>query len=231
MKRNAGQMLSRRMPLIILVALGAAASLYLSSCTPGSDLTAPESDVVVTLFNHDVDFSAITTYAMPDTIVHIVVEGGSDQVSRKYDNAILDLMAANLDARGYVRIEAGSSEVPDVLVLVSATSVDYWYWYSYYPGDYWGWYPGWSWWGGYPGWGWGYPPPSYGTSYAYTTGTLFVNMVDPAEPDAANELIAAYWLGVCNGVLNDTTPSKQARISDSINQLFKQSPYLRSSGH
>ena len=222
MNTKAGRTLPRSTPLVILLALGLAAAFFLSSCTPGSELTASESDVVITVFNQDVDFGAIKTYAMPDTIVHILNEGDEDPVSRNYDQAILDLIAANLTAVGYDRIADDSPDAPDVQVLVSATAIDTWYWYSYYPGDYWGWY------GGYPGWGWGYPPQSYGTSYAYTTGTLFVDMVDPDQPGTPDELRPGSWRGVCNGILNDTESSKQKRFTDSINQMFEQSPYLRS---
>jgi len=222
MNTKSGRTLPRSTPLVILLALGVAAAFLLSSCTPGSELTASESDVVITVFNQDVDFGAIKTYAMPDTIIHILNEGDEDLVSRKYDQAILDLIAANLTALGYDRIADDSPDAPDVQVLVSATAVDYWYWYSYYPGDYWGWY------GGYPGWGWGYPPPSYGTSYANSTGTLFVDMVDPDQPGAPDELRPGCWRGVCNGILNDTESSKKKRFTDSINQMFEQSPYLRS---
>ena len=230
MNMNTGWKLLRSLSPVILLVLGTAASFLLSSCTPGSELTPSESDVVVTLFNQKVDFGAITTFAMPDTIVHVVAEGGTDRLSRKHDQEILSLIATNLEARGYVRIDEGSPDVPDVLVLTGASARTLWYWYSYYPGDSWSWYPGWGWWGGNPGWEWVYPESSYGTSYAYTIGTLFVTMVDPNNPDAENKMIPVCWLGVCNGTLNDVEASKQARFTDSINQLFVQSPYLRSSG-
>lgn len=230
MNLNTGRKRLRSLSPVILLVIGIAASFLLSSCTPESDLPTPESDVVITLYNQQVDFGAITTFAMPDTIIHLVAEGDSDQLSRKYDQAILSLIATNLEARGYVRIDEGSPDVPDVLVLAGASALEFWYWYSYYPGDDWSWYPGWGWWGGYPGWDWSYPPPSYGPAYAYTLGTLFVTMVDPNKPDAGNTMITTCWLGVCNGLLNPAGPSKLARLSDSINQLFTQSPYLRSSG-
>ena len=225
MTSNTSRRSRHRVLVLVAVSLGAA-SLALSSCTPGSELTAQQSDVVVTIRNPNVDFGAIKTYVMPDTIVHIVAEGEDDNISRKYDEAILDLIAANFGARGYERIDEDPQNPPDALVLVSVTTIDYWYWYSYPPGGWWGWYPGWGWWGGYPGWG--YPPPGWGTSYAYTTGTLFVDMVDPEETE--DEEVLLYWEGVCNGILSSSESSNVSRFTDSINQMFEQSPYLRSSG-
>jgi hypothetical protein len=213
----------RSVSTVVVWTLAAAAGLLLFSCTPGSELTVEESDVVVTVYDPSVDFSAITTYAMPDTVIHLLGEDEEDDdISREYDQAILDLIAANFDARGYVRIPEDSPDPPDVLVLVSATTTDYWYAYSYY--GYWG---GWYW--GYPGYGWGYPYyPYYDVDYAYTTGTLIVEMVDPSNKDEINKLIAAYWQGVCNGILSGS--QTEQRFADSINQMFIQSPYLRSSG-
>jgi len=220
MKTNKGQ--TRRHPVsvgIMWVLLGAA-GLLLFSCTPGSELTVQESDVVVTAYDPSVDFGAITTYTMPDTVIHLLAEDEEDKISRKYDQAILDLIAANFAARGYVRIPEDSPEAEDVLVFVSATSMDYWSVYSYY-GGYWGWYGGWYWWG---------YPPMYGVDYEYTTGTLLVDMVDPSKQDVPNELKAAYWRGVCNGILSGSESSIVSRFGDSINQMFIQSPYLRSAG-
>lgn len=204
--------LARRLPLLVSLAL-AAALLTLMSCTPGSEISVQESDVALTIYDPNVDFGAIGTYEMPDTLNHILEEGGDDDISRKYDQDILDLVAANLNARGFERIYAGT---PDVLVVVSATTVQNWYAYSYYP-----WY----------GYGWYYPYyPYWGVSYAYTTGTLIVDMVDPNKPDEVNKTYPNYWRGVVNGVLDDVESSKVRRFTDSINQLFIQSPYLKSSG-
>jgi len=206
--------LARSAPLLTVAALLVAASLTLVSCTPGDEITVQESNVVATIYDPNVDFGAIGTYQMPDTINHILDEGGTDDISRQYDQEILDLIAANLDARGYERIFAGT---PDVLVVVSATTVTNWYAYSYYP-----------WYGG---WGWYYPYyPYWGVSYAYTTGTLIVDMVDTNKPDAGNQTYPNYWRGIVNGVLDDVESSKVKRFTDSINQLFIQSPYLKSSG-
>jgi hypothetical protein len=207
--------LGRSAPALTVLTLLVAASMTLVSCTPGDEITVAESDVVLTMFDQTVDFGAIGTYEMPDTVNHILGDDDDDDISREYDQEILDLVAANFNARGYQRIYGGT---PDVLVVVSATAITNWYMYSYYP-----WYGGWGWY--YP-----YYPyyPYWGVSYAYTTGTLIVDMVDPNKPDEELDIYPNYWRGVCNGVLDDIEASKVARFTDSINQMFIQSPYLRS---
>jgi hypothetical protein len=211
--------LARSTPLPVLSLLLVAASLTLFSCTPGDEISVQESDVVLTTYDPEVDFGGIYTYVMPDTINHLLEEGDDDDISRKYDRQILDLIEANLNARGYLRIEEGSPGTPDVVVFVSATVIENWYAYSYYP------------WYGYPGYCCYYPYyPYWGVSYAYTTGTLIVDMVDTNEIDVDTDLYPNYWRGVVSGVLDDVESSKVARFTDSINQLFIQSPYLQSRG-
>jgi hypothetical protein len=212
--------------LVALVVIAAVASLNLTSCTPGSGISAQESDVVLTRYDTEIDFGAIKTYAMPDSIFHILAEDDTSKLSRDNDAAIISLINANFEARGYELVPESNPTPPDVGVILRATAVEVWQLYSYYPG-----YPGWGgWW---PGWGGWYPyyPPGVGGGYAYTTGTLFVDMFDPdsvvENPDGSFS-IEAYWQGTINGILDDTTASKNQRLADSINQLFVQSPYLES---
>lgn len=227
MKASNGPRLRLVLPLGLVV-LTMIFSLNLTSCTPGSGVSVQESDVVATLFDPKVDFGAIKYYEMPDTIRHITEDPDKDSplLSREFDEEILALIAANFEARGYVRVDSNSPNEPDVFVLVGATAIQNFALYSgwgWYP--YWGWYPGWGCCG--PGWGWGYPPAT-GVTYAFTTGTLFVDMVDPDEADEEDQTVPVYWNGTINGVLDDSKQSKRTRITDSINQMFAQSPYLES---
>ncbi len=209
--------------LSALVILAALASLNLTSCTPDSGISAQQSDVVVTRYDTEFDYGALNTYAMPDSIYHIVAEGEESPLSREFDNETLALIKANFDAYGYELVPESNPTPPQVGVIVRATAVEYWQVYSYYPG--------------YPGWGWGccwypyYPPVSGG--YAYTTGTLLVDMFDPEtieeRPDGEFD-VEVLWQGTINGILDDSKSSKEQRLTDSINQLFFQSPYLESRG-
>lgn len=210
-----------------LVALVAAAMF--TSCTPGNSITASESDVVVTVFDKNFGFGSKGTYAMIDEIVHIT--GDPDQpdsplLSRDYDAQIIAQIHAAIEARGYTLV--ASADQAEFVVLLGATATETYNVYSWYP-----WYGGWGGWPGWgccygPGWGW-YYPPSVGVSYAYTTGSLFVAMVDPESADPDQELVGIVWNGTLNGVLDDTSTSKARRIDKGIAQMFTQSPYIRAS--
>ena len=189
----------------VIAGLGLVAGL---SCTPGSEITASESDVVATTHDKAFDFGAVTTYALSDSIVHIT-DGASDLLSRNYDAQILSLVTDNLDALGWAAVVDPSTA--DVVVLISATATaNFSYYYSY-----WGWYyPGYC-----PGCYWGYPT----ATYSYTTGTLLIQMFHPEDTDTK---VAGLWIAALNGVLDDSAANKQTRLTRGINQAFDQSPYL-----
>jgi hypothetical protein len=213
-----------------LAGLAAAVLFALVSCTPGSEITAQESDVVATFYDSNVDFGSIGTYAMPDSIVPLGDPDDTlDKTDTQYDDEILSLIAENLAARGFTRVDEGSPIPPDILVLVGVTTSSYWYYNDFYPWyPAWDWYSGWGWWGYWgPGWG-GYYPPHGDEAYAYSTGTLLVVIADPNGSNMENKAIPVYWLGAVNGMLNDTTANLKKRVGDSIHQMFEQSPYLRS---
>lgn len=199
--------------------LGVASLLALASCYPGDQLTVSEADVVVTLFDEDADFASFQTYSMPDSVVHIVSAGGGDDIRRDYDAEILGAVESNLATLGFTREVLAANA--DVLVLVAVTTReevgytgypwdDYWGWYYPYPPDYgWGWYP---WYGG------------GGTVYTYKTGTVFVQMLDPARADANLSLLPTVWIGALNGLAEGD--AVEQRILAGIDQAFVQSPYL-----
>jgi hypothetical protein len=203
----------RRLALAVSAAVVAAALGV--SCYPGDELTVGETDMVVTLFDQNVDFSTKQTYAMPDTVIHLVDEGLTDDVSRVYDATLLSQIESNLDALGFTRVT--DPALADVFVLTAATVNDY-TGYAYY-----GWY--WDYWYGYPpGWGW-YPwYPSYGTTYSYSIGTILVVMADPAAADDATERTPPIWTAGLNGLADKTTNAQ--RIKSGIDQAFAQSQYL-----
>jgi hypothetical protein len=209
---------------------GAAALLALTvlmgACTPGNEITAAESDIAITTYDETYDFGAVTTWAMPDSVIQITDPDDPQEISRQFDALILSEIEDQMTARGYQRLlpedDPGLTNPPDVVVVVSVTTADTYYLYSYYP-----WY---GWWGG---WGWYYPgyyPPYYGATYAYSTGTIIVSMAEPDDLDPETETILSVWTGALNGVSNDTGASVSQRITRGIEQLFTQSPYLKSRG-
>src|SRR4051812_1568654 len=106
-----------------------------------------ELDVVLALRDDTVNFQAVRTFAMPDTIVHL--EEGTSFVStpipRTFDAQILAQVAKNFEERGYVRELAPATHRPDLVVLVAATAstqVTAWASYPWYGA--WGFYSGWG---------------------------------------------------------------------------------------
>jgi hypothetical protein len=197
------------------------AVLY-GACTPGSDITASESDVVVTHYDTKYNFGSVKYYAMPDSIVDLTADPddpGDPLISPDKEQEILSLIRSNFTDRGYVQVDTNDAvNPPQFAVIVAAQAVDNYSVYSYYP-----WYP-WGWWGYY----WWYYPPTVGVSYAYTLGTLFIQMGEfaPYDPDE-DEPKTAYWMAAQNGVLNDSSSNLENRFTTGINQMFDQSPYLK----
>jgi hypothetical protein len=201
------------------LAAAAAFPFLFGSCTPGNEITAAESDVVVTLYDNKFDFGAQQTYFLPDTIVHLTgdkEEVDDPKLSRKYDRQIIQKIKNEMSARGYTWVDSAAN--PDLLMGAGATSTDTYNVYSWYP-----YYPGWG--------GCCYYYPYYPTtsvSYAYTTGTIVIVMVDKASVATDPDALPVRWSGTISGVLNDSDASIQQRLNSALPQMFDQSPYLKS---
>ena len=203
-------------------------SLGMTACYPGEIDSAAQTDLVITFHKEDADFQANLTYAMPDSIVDVSVAAGADStLNHDYDDEILAKVAQTMTALGYSRIVDTTIQA-DVVVLVSAITVENNVYYTY------PWYPYWGWWGGwYP-----YSSPGVGSNYYYpwypvyttnfTSGSLFITMIDPdvPPPDTSQGAGQAIWGAVINGMLEGSDPEILARINNSISQAFLQSPYL-----
>ncbi len=205
--------------LIVLLSLLILSSFVFYSCYPDYGLTTSDYDTVVTLFDSDANFKK-PTYAMPDTVVHFVEEGEEDKVDRSKDALILSTIASNMTKKGYQRVAVDTTApAPGFALLAGVTTTEN-YGTVWYPG--WGYWGGWGWWGGYPGWG--YPGGS--VTYSYTTGTIFMTMLDPDKDNIIDgNKFGAVWLARINGVLSSSL-NTSARITQRINEAFNQSPYL-----
>ena len=201
----------RRLPRAGALLLVAGA-LGLGSCYPGDALTTGDTDLVITLYDRDADFTSKLTYAMPDTVVQIALPGeDSEPITREYDDEILASIVENMTAAGYTRIP--DPESADVVVLAAINTTDWtgttvwcdWYW------DYW--------WGYVPGW-------CYPVEYEYTTGTVVIEMLDPEKTEVDERRLPAIWTAAVNGVAEGSHPETVDRIQDGIDAAFDQSPYL-----
>lgn len=201
------------------IGLALLASALLAGCYPNGPEYIEEYDLVLTNYSPDYDFTTRTTYALPDSVVKITgnLEEGEapEMVSPTYANPILNSIRENMNARGWQ--EVGEAEDPDVILLPSvftSTTVsyyyDYWYWGWYYP---------------YYGYGWYYPGyyPGYVTSY--TTGTLLIQMTDPNDIPATDN-VPVVWTAAFNGLAEGSTSTLVQRINDAVDQAFEQSEYL-----
>ncbi|HET9385116.1 MAG TPA: DUF4136 domain-containing protein [Gemmatimonadales bacterium] len=202
-------------------------SLVGAACYPGEIDSAAQTDLVVTFHQEGFDFQSNLTFKMPDTIIDISVAAGADtSLDHSYDTQILAKVEQSFEAIGYTRLDDTSSVEPDFVVLLSAVTVENYYYYSY------PWWPYWGWWGGWYGpWGYGvnstyYYPwyPVYTTNF--TSGSLFITMVDPDAPPPEPDQAGAVWSAAFNGMLEGTNTEILARINSGISQAFLQSPYL-----
>ncbi len=205
----------------ILLSLMGFLIIMLYGCYNDYGLTTAEYDVVATYYKENLDYSSFKSYTMPDTIIHIVQEGEEDELGRDNDALILSLVVENMAALGYRRITNPQVDDPDLGIIIAATSsTNIQVYYNYSWGGYWG----------YPGYGYYYPPYWWGpTVDGYKSGTVFINMADPYEFDQDQKLLATVWLGVINGLLEDTKSNIRDRLTKDINQAYTQSSYLGTS--
>jgi Domain of unknown function (DUF4136) len=200
----------------------------LAGCYPSGAEYVDELDIVYT--NHDAafDFSARTTYSIPDSVIKI---SGQDVtvpdsnykpifLSAQYSDAILAAINQNMASYGWTKVAKGSR--PDVILLVSAmTTTNIYYYYDW---AYWGWwYPGY-----YPGWGW-YYPGSYYPAYVtgYRSGSVFTQMIDAKLTSVDTDNVPVVWNSIFNGLAEGNASSINARLTTSIGKAFAQSPYLK----
>lgn len=184
--------------------------ILLASCYPDGLEYYEETDIVFTNYTEGYDFAGKGTYSIPDKIVKItgnLAEGETPEyVKEPYNTQILNKIESNMSALGWTKVDdpedASLALMP--AVWTNTTIIywnDYWCWYYYY----------------YCGWGWYYP--TYATSY--TTGTFVMGLVasgdDYIEPSGV-------WTAAINGLMSGSYDA--SRVNKSIDQAFKQSPYL-----
>ncbi len=231
--------MEKKIQITVTLVFMAFTGMFLASCYPSDSVSYSDLDLVATIYDDEKDFMDLKTYVVPDTIVHLIDttdESNNVDISRKFDQQIINLVNQNMLDYGYVMELDPQNDPPDVVVTISimaSKNYNVWYWYPYY----WGGYPGWGWYKGSEStdYWWGYPSypyyPGWGTTVTtYTTGTLIMNMMDLSNFENINpqsDTIPSIWYGSVNGLMGSSTTTTQSRLNYTINQAFKQSPYLK----
>ena len=212
---------------VLLVQLVAWAGLA-AACHPGEPTNASDLDLVATAHDDSVNFGAIQTFVMPDSVVAIVPPESVATAlpfNHDYDDLILNGVAEHLAALGYTRLPTFDPDnPPDVVVTIRGIAVRNTDIYVSYPWwGYWGWY-GWPCCYG-PGWGVGYPIV---TAVEYDVGTIVVDMWDRRRTDESQTegRVPAIWVAALRGLLTDSPADAPFRIDQAIDRAFAQSPYL-----
>lgn len=190
--------------------------ILFTGCYPEKFDDVEDWDITITINNpHFDDYYKIRTYFLVDSVSH----GDEQSPKRTYDETILSAIKKNLNKLGWRAVE--SHDEADVVIFGSAINTDvysYWqyYWYPYWDYYYPGYYPYYPY---YPGGGFG------GISYDYTEGTVAIQM-NYTHPDEGTMKTPVIWLGIIDGVLNDSQSDITKRINTGVDQCFKDSPYL-----
>jgi hypothetical protein len=218
------------LPLIIIVA-------GFSSCYPVDDLKVEDLDIAATIYDKTYydgpegsvnKFENLKTFTVVDTIVHFVESGTEDNISRQYDDFVLEQVRLNMLKQGFTEVTNPEIDFADVVITVTAISSTH---------EVYTWYPYWGWYWGYPykstatkkassTYSYYYPWYPYNTYYSYQSGSVLMEMVDQARVDPSVEKIPVIWAGIINGVLQSSESGVKTRLSTGIDQCFIQSPYL-----
>jgi hypothetical protein len=194
--------------------------VLMSSCTkdPIGNLTEEESRIYITNRDNNANFANYKTYSIPDSVYVVDNNNFRGGQATSWDLQALAAVRSAMASRGYVRVARNQS--PDLGINVSrlyntSTNLvnlqDYWGGYGgYYDPYYWG----------YGGYGYGFPQ-----AYAYVESTeamLSVDILD-LKNAATNRTINVIWNGLVrgSGIFNSST------INNSIQALFDQSPYIK----
>ena len=234
---------------IKLFSMAVFTSMLLFGCYPNEDIYYSDTDIAVTRFDDTYSFADAEICVLFDTVMH-VVEEGEEAKEGMNDAHMLDEIEKNLnlvytDENVFVakdsldlamKLAEKGLTINDVDVAVTTTVMETDYYYTgYYP-----WYDYWYWWGWYksgslksaenteyyyyPWYPWG-----GGTYYAYTAGTIMIDMINVAAVDnkRGEVKLPVVWNAVINGLLSGNKTDQANRITTQVDKCFKQSPYLK----
>ena len=202
----------------------------MAACSDDDDIIIPAGSVV-TFADSSFDFTQLHTFALADTVAHLVNVGVNPvPTTTAFDQTILAQVRADLLARGYTEVDPKVTR-PDFVVLSGVSASDNYNafitanWFTY-----WGTSPVWVWVpnGVDPSWTIIYPWFNAGAVVTFQRTTLIVTIVPTTpvvNPLIAQKEIRAAWAGVATSLLGQANIT-QANVQNAINIMFQQSPYL-----
>ncbi|MEZ0485463.1 DUF4136 domain-containing protein [Fibrella aquatica] len=210
------------------MAFGLLFGLSACSSTATDDLSPEDSNVIITNYDRQADFSQYATYSLPDSVL---VESNDryTQSALATEQRFVASLATELTNRGFTRVQAGQPADMGVVVTrvndrYTGVSVNP---YAGYFGNYWG--------GFGPGFGGFYDPffsPGYYQYYQVADQFWRIQIVDlknrpiitpNTDPNAPQNQLRVLYLAEMrgNGIFNDSAVDKL------IADAFAQSTYLR----
>ena len=181
------------------------------------------SYLVYTSPGKDVNFTQYKTFDMTDSLL-VIGQGSKPKYVRKDAvKAILLDFRRNMEARGFVYApdaEAADLGVQLTYVIKTERFVQFYsdpYWWLDYPG-YW---PSGYWgnWNGY------YMPRP--VTYTYTTNALLTDIVNLTGEQKEGTPLEILWTSYIGGPAGSTIQGDVTRMTEAIDQAFKQSEYLK----
>ncbi len=178
--------------------------------------------LVYTAPGKDVDFTKFKTFSIADSLLVI---GRSDKAEySKSENALalVRRYRSNMESLGYTYTpDAKSADLGIQVTYIIKTEryvqyYDHPYWWLDYPGY---WHPGyWGDWYGYY-----YPRP---VTYVQSTNALVAEMVELTAEKGTDKPLVIVWSSYLGGYAGASASRDLARMMESIDQAFVQSPYL-----
>ncbi len=191
-----------------------------TACYPDQLNTVPDLASVVTVVDSSgTALRSARTFSLIDTVMHARRAPGANVIGHESDATILSTIRNGFLADGWREITNPGQQRPDVVVLCIVfervnTGVFYGGWWNDFA--YW---PGWPAYG--PDWTWGVPGA---VQFDFVTGALAVVALDLRNGDPTRKRVPVLWAGVVSGVV--TLNAVEGTVVG-IQQMFRQSPYLR----
>ena len=201
-----------------------AAVLLMAACQKEPYTTDNDNSYLVyTSPGKDVNFTQYKTFDMTDSLLVIGQGSKPKYVRNDAVKAILLDFRRNMEARGFVYTpdaEAADLGVQLTYVIKTERFVQFYsdpYWWLDYPG-YW---PSGYWgnWNGY------YMPRP--VTYTYTTNALLTDIVNLTGEQKEGTPLEILWTSYIGGPAGSTIQGDVTRMTEAIDQAFKQSEYLK----